>query len=340
MRPCAYPLWIAAVHLLHVPLRPAIELLQIGGALVLLIALRRIGTKRWIGASCFAAICFHPAGFQLNNYTCPTPFTRLPCMCARRFDSYGRDTTHVGCRWNGGMIAILWNTREEGLLVAAMVAIWSATTFRPGKKPWPPNAPGAGANHKTDRYHLRRGRAGDYRGLHDKLLRLPIFRAVRNDGAQLSSVVSRSPAHSATRAKGIRAHYDRHVAPRFQRGRTFAQLRPQFLMNRSVRRGAPKPIVASGFPTKLGWAGSSGQRVTLPASPASLTPPEESKRFFKNAAREINIACDDGRFADTVVVDGFLSSVSAKRRIEQAACLPRARRRQVLRALAEKHDRR
>ncbi len=53
VRPCAYPLWIAAVHLLHVPLRPAIELLQIGGALVLLIALRRIGTKRWIAASLF-----------------------------------------------------------------------------------------------------------------------------------------------------------------------------------------------------------------------------------------------------------------------------------------------
>ncbi len=32
IRPCAYPLWIALVHLLHLPLRLAIELFQLGGA--------------------------------------------------------------------------------------------------------------------------------------------------------------------------------------------------------------------------------------------------------------------------------------------------------------------
>src|SRR4030088_156774 len=41
VRPCAYPLFIAVVHLLGIPLRIAIELAQIAGYGVLIAALRR-----------------------------------------------------------------------------------------------------------------------------------------------------------------------------------------------------------------------------------------------------------------------------------------------------------
>ena len=69
IRPCAYPLWIASVRLLHIPLRLAIELLQIGGALILVFALRSLGLGRGFCVVSFACLCLHPICFQLNDYT-------------------------------------------------------------------------------------------------------------------------------------------------------------------------------------------------------------------------------------------------------------------------------
>jgi len=130
VRPCAYPLWIAVIHLLHVPLRLAIELLQVGGALVLLIALRRMGANRWVSSVCFAAICFHPAGFQLDDYTMSDTLyaAALWYVLGGLLLTAGTRRTWIAIG-TGLAIAILWNTREEGLLIVAMVVIWSAIFF-------------------------------------------------------------------------------------------------------------------------------------------------------------------------------------------------------------------
>src|SRR5687768_8579838 len=69
VRPPAYPLFIALVHAGGIPLRIAIELLQIGGHLVLIAAFRRGAVPRAVCVLAFALMVLHPATFQLNNYT-------------------------------------------------------------------------------------------------------------------------------------------------------------------------------------------------------------------------------------------------------------------------------
>src|SRR6059058_2969870 len=56
VRPPAYPLFIALMHLCAIPLRIAIELLQIAAYLGLIAAFRRAGVPRWICLSAFAAM--------------------------------------------------------------------------------------------------------------------------------------------------------------------------------------------------------------------------------------------------------------------------------------------
>jgi hypothetical protein len=125
IRPCAYPLWIALVHLLHLPLRLAIELLQLGGALVLTIALRRLGVSRPLALLSFALIALHPAGYQLNDYSMSDTFYAGGLW----YVLGGLLLTMASGRWwlamlTGLAIAILWNTREEGLLLVAIVFAW------------------------------------------------------------------------------------------------------------------------------------------------------------------------------------------------------------------------
>ena len=126
IRPCAYPLWIASVRLLHIPLRLAIELLQIGGALTLVFALRSVGLGRGLCLVSFACLCLHPICFQLNDYTMSDTF-----YCALLWFTLGGLLLVWSRRdWRialatGIAIAILWNTREEGILVIVLVAVWS-----------------------------------------------------------------------------------------------------------------------------------------------------------------------------------------------------------------------
>src|SRR5688500_2444328 len=54
VRPPAYPLFIALVHACGIPLRIAIELLQIGGYLVLIAAFRRAAVPRVVCVLAFA----------------------------------------------------------------------------------------------------------------------------------------------------------------------------------------------------------------------------------------------------------------------------------------------
>src|SRR6185312_1805887 len=56
----AYPLFIPLVHSFGVPLRIAIELLQIGGYLFFVLALRKANVPRVVSLSIFAVCLLHP----------------------------------------------------------------------------------------------------------------------------------------------------------------------------------------------------------------------------------------------------------------------------------------
>src|SRR3954464_12975968 len=69
VRPPSYPLSIALIHLSAIPLRIAIELLQLSAYLVIVHALRKVAVPNRVCLVLFAAMALHPASFQLNNYT-------------------------------------------------------------------------------------------------------------------------------------------------------------------------------------------------------------------------------------------------------------------------------
>ena len=130
IRPCAYPLWIALVHWFHLPLRLAIELLQTGGALTLLVAFRSLGLSRWWCIASFLVLCLHPIGFQENDYTMSDTFY----VAVLWYVLGGLLLTLLTRSWwsalaTGIAIVILWNTREEGILVLGLVVLWVGVFF-------------------------------------------------------------------------------------------------------------------------------------------------------------------------------------------------------------------
>jgi hypothetical protein len=310
VRPCAYPLWIAVIHLVHLPQRLAIELLQIGGALVLLIALRRLGTNRWIASLCFAAICFHPAGFQLDDYTMSDTFYAailwyvlggLLLTAATR-----RAWIAVG---TGVAIAILWNTREEGLLILALVAIWSAIFFADEK-----------SGGRSTRLTLAR--------ITKPIVVTCAVAALAIIGVYTRNYfVYRSFARSEMTARSfqslfhallrIRPSEPKRYVPitsdtlhrAFEVSSAFAKLRPHFdgplgeawRIETYRRVGVPDEI-------GVGWIVWATRQAASAAGVFDTA--EKSQRFFKRAAREINTACDDGRLPTRFVVDGFLDPLA------------------------------
>src|SRR3954469_3117873 len=113
VRPCAYPLFIAVAHFLGIPLRIAIELMQMAGFAVLIAALRKAGVPRWLCLTIFALMILHPASFLYNThsmsdsfYTAILPLAlggSLLTLFTKRF---------VHAIYTGVAYAVLWNTRE------------------------------------------------------------------------------------------------------------------------------------------------------------------------------------------------------------------------------------
>jgi hypothetical protein len=74
VRPCAYPLFIAVVHFCGIPLRFAIELAQMAGYGVFIVALRKGGVPRALCLIIFALMILHPASLLYNNHALSDTF--------------------------------------------------------------------------------------------------------------------------------------------------------------------------------------------------------------------------------------------------------------------------
>lgn len=124
VRPCAYPLFIAVMHFCGVPLRIAIELMQMAGCAVLIAAFRKAGVSRLLCVLIFAAMILHPATLTFNNdsmsdsfYTAILPLAlggSLLTLLTRKF---------IHAAWTGIPFAVLWNTREESFLIPVALAV-------------------------------------------------------------------------------------------------------------------------------------------------------------------------------------------------------------------------
>lgn len=290
IRPCAYPLWIASLHLLHIPLRLAIELLQIGGALTLVFALRRLGLSRLFCLLSFACLCLHPIGFQLNDYTMSDTFYSALLW----FTLGGLLLTWSRRNWwtaiaTGSAIAILWNTREEVILIVALVAIW-IVLLRDTRVILATVATAVlliafvyGVNDRVFRSFARSEMTAPvFQSLYHNLLR--IKPAEPKPYAPITmETLHRAFAVSPTFAK-LQAPLDGPIGEGW-RMETYRQT------------GTPNEIGA-------GWIVWATRQAA--AAEGIFASPKSARRFFTKASREISAACDGGRLPTRFVLDGFL----------------------------------
>ncbi len=296
IRPSAYPLWIALVNWFHLPLRLAIELLQIGGALTVLAALRSLGLSRWACLASFLILCLHPIGFQENDYTMS-------------------DTLYVAVLWyllggllltlstrswwsaagSGIAIAILWNTREEGVLLIALLGLWVAIfcLWQKGACAKPIVITSGTAIILITLVYAANDRV--FRSFARSEMTAPAFQTFYHSLLRIKPTEPK-PYAPITMDTLHRAFA---VSP------TFAQLREPldgplgeaWRVETMRRTGTPNEIGAGW----IVWA--TRQAANTEGIFAS---PKSARRFFTRAAREINAACDDGRLPTRFVLGGFL----------------------------------
>ncbi|MEO8439431.1 MAG: hypothetical protein ABI540_04330 [Spartobacteria bacterium] len=303
IRPPTYPLFIAIMRLLHLPLRFAIELLQIGGALALVVGLRALGVSRWAAVVSFILICFHPIGYQQNDYTMSDTFYAgmlwfvlggMLLTLARRnlWSAFG----------TGVAVAILWNAREEGILLVALILVGTVSFFVPGISQRPVTFYGSirpiallwitailltvsayTANHAVYRSFARSEMtAPAFQSLYHSLLRIQPaepkpYAPITTDTLQRASAVSPTFAKLRVPLEG--------------------PLGEAWRVETFRRTGTPNEI-------GVGWIVWATRQAA--AAQGFFSSPRTARRFFTKAAQEISRACDNGRLPTRFVIGGFL----------------------------------
>jgi hypothetical protein len=322
VRPPAYPLFIAFVHLWHVPLRIGIELMQAAGYLALVAGLRKAGAPVWVCLASYAAMSLHPGSFQLNSVTMADNFyaALLPLgLGGLLLTLFTAKLTHA--MWTGVALALLWNTREESFLIPPMIVVFFTVAlvrqrlvlrfWKPALRYWlkpisamlglllslnlAVNAANYQAFHSFSKSELT---ASSFRAAHKALLRIRPerdhrFVSVTKDALQ--------------KAYG--------VSP------TFARLRPQ--LEGDLGRGWETDAVSTlglhefGTPWFL-WA------LRLAATTTGIHQNAISAtHFYRNVAKEINRACDEGRIPSRFVLSSFLDPVALAHICDMPQSFPR-----------------
>lgn len=305
-RPPAYPLFIAFVHLCGIPLRVAIELMQAIGYLALIAALRRAGVPRGICVVSFAAMILHPGSFQHNSYTMSDSYYAaiLPlALGGLLLTLFTARLTHA--IWTGIALAVLWNTREESFLIPAMLVVFFGTALlrqRAATSCWKAACrfwlgPG-GTMLATLMVLILAVHSANYwafQSFSKSELTSSNFQAAYK--ALLRIKPSRDQRFVSVSNEALEMAYA--VSP------TFAKLKPQFTgdlgRNWQVPAREALGIHEIGAPWFL-WA----LRSVAASSEGIHETPASANRFYLEAAREINRACDEGRVPTRFVLSSFL----------------------------------
>jgi hypothetical protein len=302
-RPSAYPLFIAVVHFLGIPLRLGIEFAQMGGCAVLITALRKAGVPRWICLVIFGLMILHPASFLYNNHTMSESLysaVLLVALGGSLLTLFSRKFVHA--IWTGAAFAVLWNIREESFLIPLILVVMFVLAL--GQRRETPT--------RKAHFVFWLKRAGALAATLIVLVTAVYSANYATFGSFAKSDLS-SPAFEAVFKALLRikpSHSVRYVPVRqeslekaFEVSPTFARLRPEF-------RGPIGQIWTEPFFRVFGyrefglwfmWALRSAT-----ASAGYHKDPGSTNAFYREAAREINQACDEGRIPCRVVLSGFL----------------------------------
>lgn len=305
VRPPAYPLFIAIVHLLHIPLRIGIELMQAAGYLTLVASLRKAGVPRLVCLISYVAMSLHPGSFQLNSVTMADNFYAavLPlALGGLLLTLFTAKPWHA--TWTGIALAVLWNTREESILIPPMIVVFllialfrqrrDTRNWKSAMRYWLKPAVAMlgtllllnlavnAANYRTFRsFSKSELTASGFRAAYKSLLR------IKPDRDQRFVSVS---TDALQKAYG--------VSP------TFARLRPQLEgdlgHNWQVPAFSALGIHEIGAPWFLWALRSTASTQGVHESAAT------ARRFYRNVAKEINRACDEGRIPSRFVLSSLL----------------------------------
>jgi hypothetical protein len=127
-RPAAYPSWIAFVHITGIPLRIAIEILLLCSGISLAWTLKKIGIWSVVSCAVFTAVIFHPFSFIIldrtmsDSFYAPVLIFALSLAILSMHSSIDNKNASILYSILSGLcIAILWNTREEYMLIFAII---------------------------------------------------------------------------------------------------------------------------------------------------------------------------------------------------------------------------
>jgi hypothetical protein len=305
VRPPAYPLFIAFLHLLHIPLRVGIELMQAAGYLAVVAGLRKAGVSRPVYLLSYAAMIFHPGSFQLNSVTMADNFYAaiLPLALG------GLLLTLVTAKpshavWTGIALAVLWNTREESILIPPLIVVFFGLALfrqRLATRSW------------KSALHYWVKPAGAMLGMLC-LLNLAVdaanYRAFLGfSKSELTASSFRAAYKSLLRIKPARdqrfvAVTNDALQKAYSVSPTFSQLRPQLEgdlgHNWQVPAFSALGIHEIGTPWVLWALRSTADAQGIHRSAVS------ARRFYRNVAKEINRACDEGRIPSRFVLSSLL----------------------------------
>lgn len=320
VRPCAYPLFIAAVHFFGIPLRIAIEFAQMAGYTVLIVALRKAAVPRWLCLVLFAVMILHPASFLYNNHTMSESFYTAVLVLALGGSLLTLFTKKLGhAVWTGATYAVLWNTREESFLIPLILLVFFALALRQ-----PREAPTRKAH-----FIFWLKRAG---GLGATLVLLVIavystnyatFRSFAK--SELSSRPFENTLKALLRIKP--SHLSRYVTVSmealqlaYEASPTLAQLEPYF--EAPEGQAWTKPFVDAFGHREFGpWFTWALRNVT--ANAGYFKDPVSTNNFYRTVTREINQACDEGRIPSRVVLSAFLDPGAVARIRYLPGAIPR-----------------
>jgi hypothetical protein len=303
VRPCAYPLFIAVMHFIGLPLRIAIELAQMGGYGVLIAALRKAGVPRLLCLIIFALMILHPASLAFNNNSMSDSFYAaiLPlALGGSLLTLFTRKFVHAV--WTSIAYAVLWNTREESFLIPLILAVLFLLALLQRRQ-----APTLKAHFV---FWLKRTAA--LGGTMAALLIAVYSANYATFGSFAKSDMSSPAFESASKALlRIKPGYSlRYIAVNMDALRiayvvspTFAQLQPHF--EAPAGRNWTNPVFDTLGIREYGpWFMWAFRNMT--ANAGYYKDPDSTNAFYRDVAREINQACDEKRVHRRRVVSGFL----------------------------------
>ena len=304
-RPPAYPLFIALTHLCAIPLRIAIELVQIGAYLVLIAALRRAAVPRSVCLLAFAAMVLHPASFLFNNHTMSDSFYAGLLPLALGGLLLTLLTGKAGhATWTGLTLGILWNTREESILIVAMLVVFFAMAV------WRQRSE-IGSWKTAARFWIKPAGLmlgplvllilavdlANYRVFHSfskSELTSSSFQAAYK--ALLRIRPSRQERFVSVSTEALESAYA--ISPEF------ARLKPQF--EGDLGHNWQVPALTSLGLREIGAPWFHWALRSVAANTGVHSSAASANRFYGNVAREINRACDEGRVPQRFVLSTFL----------------------------------